>query len=126
MMHKKWKKHLPFLEKNVGEMTQEEMAIELEVEPMELKQFLHRNRIFPKTEERNLAQEIISMKFIYPEYFLPTRSFFAATGIGQRRWWQLYRGDKKMTESEYKSLAQHLNVSLQEAFDARQLILFEK
>jgi hypothetical protein len=125
-MHKKWKKHLPFLEKNVGKMTQEEMAKELNVDPMDLKLFLHRNRIFPKTEERSLAKELITLKFIYPEYFSPTRNFFEVTGIGQRRWWQLYRGEKKMTETEYMAVAEHLKVSLQEAFEARQLILFEK
>ena len=82
--------------------------------------------MFPKTETRNLAQEIIAMKFIYPEYFSPTRNFFVATGIGQRRWWQLYRGEKRMTETEYKAITDHLKVSLLEAFEARQLILFEK
>lgn len=92
----------------------------------ELKLFLHRYRIFPETEDRNLAQEIIALKFIYPEYFTPTRTFFNVTGIGQRRWWQLYRGDKKMTESEYKAITEHLEISLQEAFEVRQLILFEK
>jgi len=125
-MHKKWRKHLPFLEKNVGRMTQEEMARELKVDLTELKLFLHRYRIFPETEDRNLAQEIIALKFIYPEYFTPTRTFFNVTGIGQRRWWQLYRGDKKMTESEYKAITEHLEISLQEAFEIRQLILFEK
>ena len=93
---------------------------------MDLKLFLHRNRIFPKTEERSLAKELITLKFIYPEYFSPTRNFFEVTGIGQRRWWQLYRGEKKMTETEYMAVAEHLKVSLQEAFEARQLILFEK
>ena len=125
-MHEKWRKHLPFLEKNVGRMTQEEMARELKVDLTELKLFLHRYRIFPETEDRNLAQEIIALKFIYPEYFTPTRTFFNVTGIGQRRWWQLYRGDKKMTESEYKAITEHLEISLQEAFEIRQLILFEK
>ena len=92
----------------------------------ELKLFLHRYRIFPKTENRNLALEIIELKFLYPEYFTPTRTFFNATGIGQRRWWQLYRGDKRMTELEYKAISDHLEISLQEAFEVRQLILFDK
>jgi len=64
------------------------------------------------------------MKFVYPEYFMPTHRFFESTGIGQRRWWQLYKGEKKLTEKEYKAIATHLNVSLEEAFEARQLTLF--
>ena len=79
--------------------------------------------MFPETNERNLVREIIAMKFVYPEYFSPTHRFFESTGIGQRRWWQLYRGDKKMTEKEYRAIATHLKVSLKEVFEVRQLTL---
>lgn len=102
--------------------TIEEIALELNVTEYVLKQFLHRNQLFSFSDDkRNLALEVIKMRFIYPEYFRPTRSFFESVGIKQRRWWQLYRGEKKMLESEYKSLALHLQISLQEAFEARQI-----
>lgn len=125
-MHEKWRNNLTYIECNVGIKTLEQMATELNVDSMELRLFIHRYRLFPVNTQRNLAKEIIAMKFIYPEYFSPTRSFFESTGIGQRRWWQLYRGDKKMTENEYKSITEHLKITLQEAFEARQLIMFEK
>ena len=102
--------------------TTEEIARELNVTEYVLKQFLHRNKLFTFNDDnRNLALEVIKIRFIYPEYFKPTRSFFEAVGIKQRRWWQLYRGEKKMLESEYKKLALHLQISLQEAFEARQI-----
>lgn len=62
---------------------------------------------------------------MYDEYFTPTRRFFDATGIRSRRWWQLYRGEKKMTEREYVALVKHLQISHKEALDVRQLDLFD-
>jgi hypothetical protein len=91
----------------------------------ELKLFLHRQRLFPDSADRNLARELIAIKFVYPEYFTPTRQFFLSTKIRQRRWWQLYRGEKKITELEYRAVVEHLNITLNEAFEARQLTLFE-
>ena len=124
MMHEKWRNCLPYLQDNVGKKSLEEMAQELDVSLSELKLFLHRKRMFPETNERNLAREIIAMKFVYPEYFTPTHRFFESTGIRQGRWWQLYKGERRMTEKEYKAIATHLKVSLEEAFEARQLTLF--
>lgn len=102
--------------------TIEEIAKDLNVTEYVLGQYLHRNRIFtPIKGRRNLALEVIKMRFIYPEYFRPTRAFFEAVGIKQRRWWQLQKGEKTILEHEYMALVLHLNISLKEAFDARQI-----
>ena len=44
--------------------------------------------------------------------------------INQVRFWKLYRGEESPTDQEYLRLATTLGVSLQEAFEARQLYLF--
>lgn len=45
--------------------------------------------------------------------------------MNQKRWWNLYFGKERMTEDEYFRLIEHFQVTLREAFDARQLKLFE-
>lgn len=103
-------------------MKVEEIAEELETTVYDLKQFLHRNRLFAINKDgRNLAYEIIKLKFRHPEYFKPTRSFFRAVKITQRRWWSLYRGEARMTEEEFKRVTLHIGLTLEEAFECRQL-----
>lgn len=107
--------------------TPAEIASELKVTEYDLCQFLHRNRLFSINKEtRNLAFEIVKIKFRNPLYFRPTREFFKAVSITQRRWWALYRGDLKMTKDEYKRVSIHLGLTLQEAFEARQLNWIEE
>lgn len=107
--------------------TLEEITLQLGVTEYDLRQFLHRNRLFNVNKEiRNLAFEIVKIKFRNPEYFRPTRDFFKAVCITQRRWWALYRGETKMTEDEYKRVSIHLGLTLEEAFDARQLNWIEE
>ena len=105
-----------------------EIADELGVSEYDLRQFLHRNRLFDsRNKGRNLAFEMISILMRgNPDYFKPNRTFFNTVKIGQKRWWQLYRGDKKMTEKEYKTLVSHLGITLEEALDARQLNWIEE
>ncbi|NDV45821.1 XRE family transcriptional regulator [Paludibacter sp. 221] len=106
-------------------MTPEQMAEEIGVTSYNLKLFLLQNRIFPEQKERNLLLEMLTLKFTKPEYFTPTKDFYKAVGIGQRRFWQLYRGEKKITEKEYRNLTLHFKVSLQDAFEMRQLSLLD-
>jgi len=81
--------------------------------------------LFNVDENLNLAIRLITVKFTYPEYFCPTKRFFNSTGIRQGRWWQLYKGEKQMTEKEYAAVARHFKISGQDALDVRQLQLFE-
>lgn len=124
-MHKKWRKHLPYLIENVGKVSTQQIAKHLNVTEYELHLFLHRERLFKIEEKKNVCLKLIRAKFVYDEYFTPTRRFFDATGIRSRRWWQLYRGEKKMTEREYVALVKHLQISHKEALDVRQLDLFD-
>ncbi|WP_163628918.1 hypothetical protein [Paludibacter sp. 221] len=124
-MHDHWRKHIQFIRDNINKMTPEQMAEEIGVTSYNLKLFLLQNRIFPEQKERNLLLEMLTLKFTKPEYFTPTKDFYKAVGIGQRRFWQLYRGEKKITEKEYRNLTLHFKVSLQDAFEMRQLSLLD-
>ena len=45
-------------------------------------------------------------------------------GINQMRFWDLYYGRKPITNEEYLSLCDYFGITLQEAFEARQLNIF--
>lgn len=70
--------------------------------------------------------EMLKLKFRHPEEFTPTRAFYKETGIGQRRWWDLYYGRKSITGKEYAAVAEYLGITIQEALESRQLELFEE
>ena len=124
-MHKIWKDRLPYLDQNVGVKKLPEMAEELGVNQEELRLFLHRSRRFKVYSKDNLTIRLITSKFTFPEYFMPTKQFFQLTGIRQGRWWQLYKGERKITEKEYSAICRHLKITGKEAMDVRQLDLFE-
>lgn len=124
-MQQKWKELLPYLEKYVNEKTLEEMSQELKLDKEELRLFLHRYRKFRIVDKNNLALRLITAKFIYPEYFTPTAQFFRATGIRRKRWWQLYKGEKKMTGKEFSAVYHHLKIDDKELVKGLQLELFE-
>ena len=119
-----WTKHENYIRENVGKKTPQQMADELGVRLYDLELYMHRERIFAvRTSPKNLAYEIIKIKFVHPEYFRPIRKFYRAVGMTQRQWWAAYRGERQLTEEEYKRLTEHLNVTLSEAFELRQISL---
>ena len=124
-MHEKWTKHLDYLTENVGKKQLSQMAVELGVKQEELRLFLHRSRRFSTDNSENVTIRIITAKFIYPEYFMPTKQFFTAVGIRQRRWWQLYKGERKITEREYRAVCSHLQIDHKIAMQVRQLDIFD-
>ena len=119
-----WRQHEEFIRKNINRMDLAEMAEVLNVSEYDLYQFVHRERIFPiSTKPKNLAYELVKIKFVHPEYFKPTRRFYRAVGMTQRQWWSAFRGEIRLTEEQYKRLSIHLGITLEEAFEARQLEL---
>lgn len=121
------KKDIDFLKQNIGVLSFEQMAAFVDHSEVAIRQYCHRYRIQVKEETvgRNLVKELLTMKFVHPENFMPNRRFFDTVCINQKRWWNLYFGREKMTEKEYERLVRYFGVTLQEAFDARQLTLFE-
>lgn len=116
-----------FVVSNIGKMSLTLICEKINKSERAVNLFLLRNRIYVgKTVQRNIVIEMLRIKFVDPEYFTPTKSFYKTVGINQLRWWDLYFGRKQITDDEYLALAKHFNISLEEAFEARQLTLFEK
>lgn len=109
---------------NIGRISIPEMAKHLNRSEMSVHLFIHRRRKSPKSVVKdNLLLRLLTLKFINPEYFEPNREFFQTVKIGQKRWWMLYKGIEQITEEEYKRVADHLEISLIDSFQSRQLTI---
>ncbi|MEG1738718.1 MAG: XRE family transcriptional regulator [Odoribacter sp.] len=115
-----------FVSDNIGTLTIREISRHLEKTESAVQQYIHRKRINPyERVVKNLVREILTIKFINPDYFTPTREFYDTILINQKRWWDLYYGRKPITDMEYKRLAEHFNIPFDAAIDAKQLNLFK-
>ncbi len=124
---KKWTaKEEQFLNDHTETMSPEEMAKELHKTVTAVKLYMHRKRIFPAGKVvRNLVLELLTVKFTHPEYFTPTRSFYDAVKMSQKRWWETYYGRSPLTSEEYERLSRHFGVELTGVTVSGQLSLFE-
>ena len=125
---KRWTfEDIAFVKRNLGKVSLKDMASHLKRSPMSVRLYILRNRLTPgPLVKRNLLMKMLKLKFRHPEEFTPTRAFYKETGIGQRRWWDLYYGRKSITGKEYTAVAEYLGITIQEAFESRQLELFEE
>lgn len=128
MNNGRWKPHEEtFVRDNAGKMTLQQLADTVGRSALAVQLFMHRKHIVVgQTVKRNLVQEILRIKFKHPENFLPTRSFYQAVGINQMRWWDIFYGRKNISQQEYITLCEYFGVTMQEAFEARQLCIFEE
>ena len=128
--NKKWtSEDVEYVKENLGYVSLETMARYLGRSSMSVRLYILRNRLIPgqaRIVKRNLLIEMLKIKFRHPEDFSPSKSFYRETGIGQRRYWDLYCGRKPITGREYAAVAGYLGVTMQEAFESRQLELFEE
>lgn len=114
-----------YIRDNAGKLTLSEMAVSVGRSELAVQLFMHRRKIvIRQVVKRNLVQEILSLKFKHPENFMPNRPFYKEVGINQMRFWDLYYGRKPITNEEYLSLCDYFGITLQEAFEARQLNIF--
>jgi hypothetical protein len=120
------KEQVEFLKDHLEKLTFKEIGEIINKSELAVQLYVLRKRIpLGHTVARNLIMEILTMKFVNPEYFQPNRSFYTAVQMTQRRWWDLYFGRAPVTEDEYFRLVVHFQVSLKDAFEARQLKIFE-
>lgn len=128
MNNGKWKQEEEiYVRENVGKKTMEEMAEYVGRSPLAVKLFLHRKKIVAgQTVKRNLVQEMLRLKFRHPENFSPTREFYREVNINQMRFGDIYYGRKQVTQQEYVALSEYFGLTLQEAFEARQLSMFNE
>jgi hypothetical protein len=126
--NKRWTaQETDYIQQSLGKVSFEDMAAYLGRSPMSVRLFVLRRRMTPgPLVKRNLLMEMLKLKFRHPEEFTPTRAFYKETGIGQRRWWDLYYGRKPITGKEYTAVAEYLGLTIQEAMESRQLELFEE
>lgn len=126
--NKRWtREDNDFVRENFGKLSLEDMAKQLKRSSMSVRLYILRKRMTIGTRiKRNLLLEMLKIKFRYPEDFNPTRIFFKETGIGQRRYWDLYFGRKAITGKEYAAIAEYFGITIEEALESRQLELFEE
>ena len=116
-----------YVRQHLGKVSLADMAAHLDRSSMSVRLYILRNRLtVGRTVKRNLLFAMLKIKFRHPEDFSPTRTFYKETGIGQRRYWDLYFGRKAITDKEYAAVAEYLGVTIQEAVESRQLELFEE
>ena len=116
-----------YVRQHLGKISLENMAAYLNRSPMAIRLYILRRRMtVGPTLKRNLLVKLLKIKFRHPENFNPTRDFYKETGIGQRRYWDLFFGRKKITGKEYQALTEYFGVTIDEDLDARQLELFEE
>ena len=116
-----------YVRRHLGKMSLEDMAAYLDRSPMSVRLYILRHRMTSEhVVKRNLLVKLLKIKFRHPENFNPTRDFYKETGIGQRRYWDLFFGRKKITGKEYQALTEYFGVTIDEDLDARQLELFEE
>lgn len=116
-----------FVRKNLGKMSFEDMGEYLERSPMSVRLYVLRRKLTTgQLVKRNLLMALLKIKFRHPEDFSPTRMFYRETGIGQRRYWDLYFGRKPITGKEYSAVAEYFGITVTESIESRQLELFSE
>ena len=74
------------------------------------------------------VRSMLTVKFGNPDYFAPTKDFFAKTKISSHRWTELSFGYCQATTEECVAIARELKFSSEELLkimEARQLSLFD-
>ena len=114
------------LREDLGKIPIQDIAAKLHRSENAVKLYMARNNIsLPPVVPRNLLKEMLSLKLADIECFTPTKKFYQMTGLSQKRYGLIYRGEVKMTNEEYMKVATFLKVTLEEGFNLRQLNLFE-
>jgi hypothetical protein len=118
-----------FLKDNIGVLTMDQIyqrfsphrsrtSVDLKIKRMRLAKV---KTVDPERVKRNLITEMLRQRIGDPRNFQPQRDFYERTKIGQKRFWQLYNGEKNPSQTEYVALTREWNVTLEDAFDIRQL-----
>ena len=125
--HLHWsEKEKNFIKENVGVLPLAQMAKAVHRSEMAVRLFILRNKwTAKKTLSNNSLIRLLKVKFNHIEDFQPSRTFYRETKISQKKFWKIYRGEIKITQEEYLSVARYFGIPPQECFDGLQLELFE-
>lgn len=117
-----------WLRENVNKLTMPELCEKLDrnentinIKLLRMRATRRKGGLNKEMVSRNIVIEMLTQRIGDPATFGPTREFFQRVEIGQKRFWQLYRGEKNITETEYRALAREWKVTLDDAFEMRQL-----
>lgn len=126
MKRQRWsQKEIELLKENLGKRSFSEIGKMLGRSELAVQLYVHRARLcFRPSVKRNLVIELLRIRLVNVDYFTPTTAFIKACGLAPERFWSLYRGECRPTDEEYLHIAGTLGVTLQEAFESRQLTLF--
>lgn len=122
---RKWEKE--FLFDNLDKMPIEDICTHLKRNERSVKLFLHRNRKDPRgIVKDNLLIRILTIQFKDPALFSPNRAFLNTVKIGQKRYWQIYKGLEKMKDEECKRITDFFQIPYEMVQEVRQTELFDE
>ena len=112
---------------NVNKKTLEQMAEHLGRSALAVQLYMHRKHIVVgQTVKRNNGAGNSPTEIPASGKFMPNRAFYQEVGINQMRWWDIFYGRKNINQEEYIALSKYFGITLEEAFAARQLCIFEE
>lgn len=116
-----------FLLENWERLTPRQIAEHLGKTENAVNLYIHRKRLTHRESpvKKNILRQILGMRFIRPELFHPDRQFLLDVSMTQVRFWKVYRGEAPLSIAEYVKIVNVLGISLENAFEARQLNLFD-
>lgn len=121
---KRWsEEEKKFLQANLGKLPLADIARELGRTEWAVKLFIHFNIntvCAQKPERKNLLKEMLAQKYPDLDTFKPSRKFYDSIPIGQVRFWQIYRGEKSLTEKEFRAFANYFGLDRKDMFELRQ------
>lgn len=115
-----------YVRQNLGRESFRSMADYLGRSEMSVRLYVLRKKYPPlgvPLVRRNLFIALLKMRFKNLEDFTPSRAFYRETGIGQRRFGDLYYGRKAITGEEYKKVADYFGITVREVMESRQMLL---
>lgn len=122
--------HLNFIKENINTMPIADIAKTLgrtencvNIKAHRLRLDRKKGGLMKEMVSRNMVIELLTQRIGSPESFRYTPEFRTRTGICQKRFWQLYRGEKNITEAEYAALSKEWKITLEDAFGMNQLRL---
>ena len=74
----------------------------------------------------NIIHQFLTDLFGDHSQFVPGKHFYKKTGIGQKRWGQIYRNDKSPTLQELANLAGYFDKHISVITEKRQLSIFRE
>lgn len=119
MARKTWEDHeIATLKKMAGKRPIMEIAKVLHRSEPSIYLYCYRHNISLRhTLEVNPVRKMFDIRFGDWQLFTPNRAFYEKTGISQKRFQDLFRGNASPSGEELKAIARAINLSSDETFE---------